>query len=401
MWDLALAIFIMPIAVGWWANWYPGAEPGGGSYIAQRMLASKSEKDSLGGTLFFNLAHYVLRPWPWIITALCSIIVFPELKDIQAAFPGADPALIGHDSAFPGDADVPAGRVRRSDGRRADRRQLVDDPHAPQLGLVVSRARFLSPVHHAGRQPRSTTCTPAASARSLLYVVAGMLGLMLESAQGAFQIIISIGAGTGLLYLLRWFWWRINAWCEVVAMISSFGDLDRVLRAGKSGLRAAVRADDFHIRSRSRRCAGWWPRSSSPQTDRDDAASPSTERCIPPARAGRRFGARPASARRTPRASGDHMGMATLGWVSGCARDLVVAVRDRQLSLRAHGARLDADGRVHRQRRDAAVRHQTPVGPTGTILTRNHEEAVTSTVSASGAAGSTPLKASSSATTGR
>ena len=101
MTELALMIFIMPIAIGWWANWYPGAEPGGGSYIAQRMLASKSEKDSLGGTLFFNLAHYVLRPWPWIITALCSIIIFPELKDIQAAFPNADPGLIGHDSAFP------------------------------------------------------------------------------------------------------------------------------------------------------------------------------------------------------------------------------------------------------------------------------------------------------------
>src|SRR5579884_671428 len=97
-WDLAVAVFIMPVAVQWWAVWYPGAEPGGGSYIAQRMLASKSEKDSLGGTLFFNLAHYVVRPWPWIITALCSIIVFPELKDIKAAFPNADPTLIGHDS---------------------------------------------------------------------------------------------------------------------------------------------------------------------------------------------------------------------------------------------------------------------------------------------------------------
>jgi Na+/proline symporter len=101
MGELTLMIFIMPVAIGWWANWYPGSEPGGGSYIAQRMLASKSEKDSLGGTLFFNLAHYVVRPWPWIIIALCSIIIFPELKDIQAAFPAADPRLIGHDSAFP------------------------------------------------------------------------------------------------------------------------------------------------------------------------------------------------------------------------------------------------------------------------------------------------------------
>ena len=94
-------IFIMPIAIGWWANWYPGAEPGGGSYIAQRMLASKSEKDSLGGTLFFNLAHYVLRPWPWIITALCSIIVFPESGPHQSRVSQCRSQPIGHDSAFP------------------------------------------------------------------------------------------------------------------------------------------------------------------------------------------------------------------------------------------------------------------------------------------------------------
>ena len=100
-WDLAVAVFIMPIAVQWWAVWYPGAEPGGGSYIAQRMLASKSEKDALGAVLFFNVAHYVLRPWPWIITALCSILVYPQLSDIQTAFPNLDPSLLGHDIAFP------------------------------------------------------------------------------------------------------------------------------------------------------------------------------------------------------------------------------------------------------------------------------------------------------------
>ncbi|MGH9855738.1 MAG: sodium:solute symporter family transporter, partial [Blastocatellia bacterium] len=100
-WDIALAVFIMPIAVQWWAVWYPGAEPGGGSYIAQRMLASKSEKDSLGAVLFFNIAHYVLRPWPWILVALSSIIVYPQLSDIQAAFPNLDPKLLGHDIAYP------------------------------------------------------------------------------------------------------------------------------------------------------------------------------------------------------------------------------------------------------------------------------------------------------------
>ena len=100
-WDLAVAVFIMPIAVQWWAVWYPGAEPGGGSYIAQRMLASKSEKDALGAVLFFNIAHYVLRPWPWILVALCSLIVYPELSDIQRAFPNLEPRLLGHDIAYP------------------------------------------------------------------------------------------------------------------------------------------------------------------------------------------------------------------------------------------------------------------------------------------------------------
>src|SRR5512145_513777 len=100
-WDLAVAVFIMPIAVQWWSVWYPGAEPGGGSYIAQRMLASKSERDSLGAVLFFNVAHYVLRPWPWILVALCSLLVYPQLSDIQTAFPNLEPRLLGHDIAYP------------------------------------------------------------------------------------------------------------------------------------------------------------------------------------------------------------------------------------------------------------------------------------------------------------
>src|SRR5436309_15392717 len=100
-WDIAVAVFIMPIALQWWAVWYPGAEPGGGSYIAQRMLASKSEKDALGGVLFFNVAHYVLRPWPWILVGLASLLVYPELADIQRAFPNLNPKLLGHDIAYP------------------------------------------------------------------------------------------------------------------------------------------------------------------------------------------------------------------------------------------------------------------------------------------------------------
>src|SRR3954452_981814 len=220
-WELAVAVFIMPVAVQWWAVWYPGAEPGGGSYVAQRMLASKSEKDSLGGTLFFNLAHYVLRPWPWILTALCSIIIFPELKDIQAAFPGADPRLIGHDSAFPAMLKfLPPGFVGLMVGGllAANSSTILTHLNWGSSYLVHDMyRRFIAtdkPEKHYVGVGRA--CTVG------LYVLAALLSTILASAQEAFEVLISIGAGTGLLYLLRWFWWRINAWCEVVAMVSSF-----------------------------------------------------------------------------------------------------------------------------------------------------------------------------------
>jgi Na+/proline symporter len=219
--ELALMIFIVPIAIGWWANWYPGAEPGGGSYIAQRMLASKSEKDSLGGTLFFNLAHYVLRPWPWIITALCSIVIFPELKDIQAAFPLADPRLIGHDSAFPAMLKfLPVGFAGLMMGGliAANSSTILTHLNWGSSYLVHDfYRRFIKPdadEKHYVKVGRIATVG--------LYVFAALLSLTLQSSQEAFEVLISIGAGTGLLYLLRWFWWRINAWTEVVAMISSF-----------------------------------------------------------------------------------------------------------------------------------------------------------------------------------
>ncbi len=219
--ELALMVFILPIAIGWWANWYPGAEPGGGSYIAQRMLAAKSEKDSLGGTLFFNFAHYVLRPWPWILTALCSIIIFPELKDIQAAFPEADPKLIGHDSAFPAMLKfLPVGFVGLMVGG------LISANSSTILTHLNWGSSYL--VHDFYRRfvmqnaPEKHYVNAGRICSVLLYVVAALISLVMTTAQEGFEVLISIGAGTGLLYLLRWFWWRINAWCEVVAMISSF-----------------------------------------------------------------------------------------------------------------------------------------------------------------------------------
>jgi solute:Na+ symporter, SSS family len=218
--ELALMIFILPIAVSWWANWYPGAEPGGGSYIAQRMLASKSEKDALGGTLFFNIAHYVLRPWPWIITALCSIIVYPDLASIQAAFPQADATLIGHDSAFPAMLKfLPVGFVGLMIGGllAANSSTILTHLNWGSSYLIHDfYRRFVkrnaSETHYVNAGRLSTV---------LLYVVAALLSLTMSSAQQAFQVLLSIGAGTGLLYIARWFWWRVSAWCEIVAMVMS------------------------------------------------------------------------------------------------------------------------------------------------------------------------------------
>jgi solute:Na+ symporter, SSS family len=315
MTDLALMIFIVPIAIGWWANWYPGAEPGGGSYIAQRMLASKSEKDSLGGTLFFNLAHYVLRPWPWIITALCSIIIFPELKDIQAAFPAADPRLIGHDSAFPamlkflpvGFAGLMLGGLIAANSSTIlthlnwGSSYLVHDFYRRFIKPDASEQHYVS----VGR-----LCTVG------LYVVAALLSYGLESAQDAFEILISIGAGTGLLYLLRWFWWRINAWTEVVAMLASFAVsvIFFIMRKTGNGLPFA----NTVLISVALTTIAWLIAAfTSKPTSRDRLIAFYTK--VHPSGPGWRAIREAAGISEAEAARhSDHMGKATLGWISGC-----------------------------------------------------------------------------------
>jgi Na+/proline symporter len=218
--DLALMIFLLPIAVSWWANWYPGAEPGGGSYIAQRMLASKSEKDSLGGTLFFNIAHYVLRPWPWIITALCSIIVYPDLASIKAAFPAADPTLIGHDSAFPAMLKfLPVGFTGLMIGGLIAANSSTILTHLNWGSSYLVHDFYRRFIRRDGTESHYVWAGRVSTV--LLYVVAALLSLTMTSAQQAFQVLLSIGAGTGLLYIARWFWWRVSAWCEIVAMVVS------------------------------------------------------------------------------------------------------------------------------------------------------------------------------------
>ena len=234
-WNLAFMIFIMPVAVQWWAVWYPGAEPGGGSYIAQRMLASKSEKDALGAVLFFNLAHYVLRPWPWILVGLCSLLVYPELADIQKAFPALDPKLLGHDIAYPAMLKfLPVGFVGLMVGGllAANSSTILTHLNWGASYLVHDfYQRFVNPgasEQHYVRAGRVATV--------LLFACAAVLTFYLDTAKDTFDIILRIGAGTGLLYLARWFWWRITAWCEIVAMASSFAVSAGLLVAQKHGL---------------------------------------------------------------------------------------------------------------------------------------------------------------------
>ena len=233
-WDLAVAVFIMPIAAQWWAVWYPGAEPGGGSYIAQRMLASKSEKDSLGAVLFFNIAHYVLRPWPWIIVGLCSLIVYPELADIKKAFPDLDPGLLGHDIAYPAMLKfLPVGFMGLMIGG------LIAANSSTMLTHLNWGASYLVHDFYQRFVKKDATEKHYVLAARLttvgLFFCASGTVYLLDTAKDTFDIILQVGAGTGLLYLVRWFWWRINAWCEVVAMVSSFTVSVLLLIANKNG----------------------------------------------------------------------------------------------------------------------------------------------------------------------
>jgi Na+/proline symporter len=220
-WSLALAVLIIPITIQWWSVWYPGAEPGGGSYIAQRMLAARSEKDALGGTLFFNFAHYALRPWPWVIVALASVLVFPTLDDIRRTFPYVDASLIGHDMAYPAMLTfLPAGLLGLMvAGLLAAYVSTISTHLNWGTSYIVHDfyRRFMNP----GAEERHYVLVGRVVTAALM-VLSGALTFVLTTAQASFNLLLSVGAGTGLIYLLRWYWWRINAWSEIAAMVSSF-----------------------------------------------------------------------------------------------------------------------------------------------------------------------------------
>ena len=219
--EVAIPVLIVPLAVQWWSTWYPGSEPGGGSYIAQRMLAARTERDALSGTLFFNVAHYALRPWPWIVVALSSMLVFPTVADIGRALPHVDPRLLGNDMAYPAMLTfLPAGMLGL----------MVAGLLAAYVSTLSTHLnwgtsylvhdfyrRFVTP----GRDEQHYV-TVGRIVTALLMLAAASFTLVLETARASFDLLLSVGAGTGLLYLLRWFWWRINAWSEIAAMASSF-----------------------------------------------------------------------------------------------------------------------------------------------------------------------------------
>ncbi|MCP4895799.1 MAG: Na+:solute symporter [bacterium] len=234
-WGLTLSILVVPLTIQWWSVWYPGAEPGGGSYIAQRMLAAKNERHAMAATLWFNIAHYALRPWPWVIVALCSILVFPSLDDIRVALPHVSEDLIGHDMAYPAMLTLlPAGLLGLLIASLLSAYVSTMSTHLNWgCSYLVNDLyrRFLRPdssERHLVWVSRGVT--------ALLMVCAGLTVFILTTAGEAFKLLLSIGAGTGLIYLLRWFWWRINAWSEIAAMAASFTISLGLFLARRAGL---------------------------------------------------------------------------------------------------------------------------------------------------------------------
>ena len=216
-----IPLFLMPLAVQWWSVWYPGAEPGGGGYIAQRMLSAKDEKNAVTATLFFNIAHYALRPWPWILIALASLIVFPDIASLQAAFPHLDPKVVKNDLAFSAMLNLlPAGLIGLLIAALLSAFMSTISTHLNWGSSYVVNdfyKRFLRPD-----APQNELVNVGRISTVVLMIMAALLALALENALQAFNILLQIGAGTGLIFILRWFWWRINAYSEITAMVVSF-----------------------------------------------------------------------------------------------------------------------------------------------------------------------------------
>ena len=219
--ELFITIFLLPLALQWWSVWYPGAEPGGGGYVAQRMLSAKNENHAVWATLLFNFMHYAIRPWPWILVALASLIVFPNLDDLQSAFPDIDSSVIGHDLAYPAMMTLlPAGLLGL----------LLASLAAAFMSTIASHLNWgssyvVNDFYKRFLKPDATDRQMVGLGRIttvILMLLSAGLALLLSNALQAFNILLQVGAGTGLIFILRWFWYRINVYSEITAMIVSF-----------------------------------------------------------------------------------------------------------------------------------------------------------------------------------
>jgi SSS family solute:Na+ symporter len=209
---MPMITFIVYIAVNWWATWYPGAEPGGGGYIAQRIFSAKNEKHSILATLWFNIAHYAIRPWPWILVALVAMVHFQ------------------HDAAFAQDPESGYIRIMLLYLPVSLRGLMVAAFAAAYMSTIGTQfnwgASYL--VNDLYRRFFRKTGTEkhyvrvSQLATVLLMICSAVVSFYMESISGAWMFLMALGAGTGLVYILRWYWWRINAWSEVAAMASAF-----------------------------------------------------------------------------------------------------------------------------------------------------------------------------------
>ena len=218
--EAVITLLIIPLAVQWWSSWYPGAEPGGGGYIAQRMLAAKNANHAIGATFFFNIMHYALRPWPWILVALASLVIFPDITSIAEAFPNITQDKLGHDLAYSAMlTKLPSGLLGIV---LASLVAAYMSTISTQLNWGSSYIVFDFYKQHIN--PKATEKKLVAVGRFstvMLMILSAGLALLMQNAMEIFEMMLLFGAGTGLIFILRWFWWRINSWTEISAMFAS------------------------------------------------------------------------------------------------------------------------------------------------------------------------------------
>ena len=218
--DIYIPLLIVPLAVQWWSSWYPGAEPGGGGYIAQRMLAAKDENHAIGATFFFNVMHYALRPWPWIIVALASLIVFPDLASIQEAFPNVSDDKLGHDLAYPAMLTMlPSGLLGLVVASLVAAYMSTISTHLNWGSSYIVNDFYKQQIKKNASEKELVNIGRISTI--ILFLLSASFALLLTNALQLFDVILMFGAGTGLIFILRWFWWRINAWSEITAMFVS------------------------------------------------------------------------------------------------------------------------------------------------------------------------------------